>query len=221
MAQPVAVDRPMQELLVPKRTRLGLLTKAKHSPVLFSQVAERLRHLAATLETEKARTEVDVVLGCPWWGLRVVAIKTIAAWGGAANKAWLIQRACRPAPSGTQSSKKDGWWSVETRAAMDAVAPALDDTDAGWVLTLLHENLSAMYRFYAYEQRVPDDLFLAWLQTPPRQDHHLLRVRLISMVGRRRPLPGYMALMQTFASDKCGMVAEKARKWIAAQSSKG
>lgn len=211
---PDAADRPMQEALTFKRTPLGLLTQEKGSPVLFGDIVERLRRLTLVPETAAARAEVDAVLACRWWGLRVVAIKAIGSWGGAANKAWLIQRACRPPPCADREAEEPHWWGIETRAAWRAVAPALDDTDADWVLTLAHENVYAGIDLSPYVRRIPDAVFLAWLPTPLRRSRGRLRVRLANMVGRRRTLPGYATILQTLA-DGDDEAARTARRLIA------
>ena len=129
--------RRVQDLLPVKRDRFGLLNGARCSPHLFSDIAGRLRLLGDGRETAGARAEVEAALQCPWWGLRVLAIRAVGRWGGQVNEAWLMRRAGQPVAdrdcSGS-ASKGGGWGAVERGAVRDAVAPLLDDGDADWLI---------------------------------------------------------------------------------------
>jgi hypothetical protein len=52
---------------------------------LLREQGERLRALGAMKPNAQSSAEVDAALQSKWWSLRVVAIQTMARWGGEAN----------------------------------------------------------------------------------------------------------------------------------------
>ncbi len=69
-------------MLAPKRTQLGSLTGRRCPVALVGSIAARLQLLSMRPKTAAAREEVAAAFACQWWGVRVVAIKVVACWGG-------------------------------------------------------------------------------------------------------------------------------------------
>ncbi len=116
---PLPSGPTVQDLLALKRTRLGLLTNRRCLPALLGSMAARLQLLAMRPRTAASTEEAAAAYGCQWWGLRVVATKVTACWGGADNLAWLTEQAERPRPP--IASPEFGWWSLGTSAAAAAL----------------------------------------------------------------------------------------------------
>ena len=82
--------------------------------------AARLRALASAPPTADALAQIEAALQGKWWSLRVVAIRVMGHWGGAAQverlQAWVAAR-----PTGGKG------WATWERVAADAARNALAD----------------------------------------------------------------------------------------------
>ncbi|WP_419897947.1 hypothetical protein [Roseomonas sp. USHLN139] len=118
---------------------LQALLAAPGTPDRFRRLADRLVLLAGGHETAPRRAEVGLALALPYWGLRVLAMRALAGWGGARWKAWLVDRADRPLPGHaalkrTRRGDPLRWAALETGTARRLLAPLVDRTDAGWLM---------------------------------------------------------------------------------------
>ena len=126
---------------------------------------------------------------------------------GARRMGWTVQQSmARPAahlssPDKRQYLKQHNWWSVQTSAAVKALPPLLDASDAAWVLTLALEHHQARRAFARYIDGLPDAAILNWLPTPLHNSHGPSRLRLANMVRRRTTLPNHPALMHALTTN--------------------
>ncbi|MBE9603286.1 hypothetical protein IAI18_00275 [Acetobacteraceae bacterium H6797] len=103
----------------------------------MSKLADRLKALATMKETKERRTEIDLALAQNRWGLRILAIRVLGAWGGPRNKAWLREKADQPMlrhPWRYPKRTPGRWEAIETQAAQRAIAPHVTREDAAWLL---------------------------------------------------------------------------------------
>jgi len=123
------------------------LMRPPHRASLPSELSARLRLLAQQEETPAARSEIEAALACPWWGLRVLAIRAIGHWAGgqgkaaAGDRAWLGERARRPLPDLRELWRLPHgdalrWQALETETARLALSPHVTEQDADWILDL-------------------------------------------------------------------------------------
>lgn len=123
------------------------LMRPPHRASLPSELSARLRLLARQSGTPAARSEIEAALACPWWGLRVLAIRAIGHWAGGQDRAaahdhdWLSERARRPLPDlRTLWRLPHGdalrWQALETETARLALSPHVTEQDADWILDL-------------------------------------------------------------------------------------
>jgi hypothetical protein len=116
------------------------LMQPPHDALLLQHLARRLRSLAERKETQPYRSEIDLALTLPWWGLRVLAIRALGAWGGYANRTWLTARARRPLSDRGFYRRPRGaaekWLYLETLTCRLTVSHLLDETDTSWLLDL-------------------------------------------------------------------------------------
>ncbi|WP_160000560.1 hypothetical protein [Roseomonas sp. 18066] len=118
---------------------LQALLAAPGTPGRMRGLADRLILLAGGVETAPRRGEVEAALALPYWGLRVLAMRVLAAWGGPRRKAWLVARADRAMP-GHAALKKTRrgdplrWAALETETARRLLAPMVDRSDATWLV---------------------------------------------------------------------------------------
>lgn len=217
----------VQEMLALKRTPLGLLTQRRCPPALVGDIAARLQLLAMQPETTSARLEAAAAWECQWWGLRVVAIKVIACWGGSENLAWLEQRAEQPRPP--IQSLEHAWWNIETSAAggarwacsrmLHTSAPAEPDSE-----TLLPVSASNAFGRWmhvfgmepspALLAALSDTSVIALLLRMSQEARGPARERLALIMANRKTLPGRMMVLQSLAEGQ-DEVAQLARTIIA------
>lgn len=217
----------VQEMLALKRTPLGLLTQRRCPPALVGDIAARLQLLAMQPETTSARLEAAAAWECQWWGLRVVAIKVIACWGGPENLAWLAQRAEQPRPP--IQAREDSWWNIETTAAAGArwacgrmlhsSVPAEHDSE-----TLLpvstSNNFGRWMHIFGMEPSpallaaLPDTSVMALLLRISQEARGPAREQLALIMANRETLPGRMMILQSLAEGQ-DKAAELARTIIA------
>jgi hypothetical protein len=79
------VDSHAVRCLACRRARRERLQRAGPGANLLGEQCERLRALGAMKPNAQSAAEVDAALQSKWWSLRVVAIQTMARWGGQAN----------------------------------------------------------------------------------------------------------------------------------------
>ena len=112
------IDSRAVRCLACRRARRERLRNAAPGANLLSEQTDRLRALGAAKPNARAVAEVDAALESKWWSLRVVAIQTMARWGGDANLAKLHElMAARP-----EGGRRYFAWE---RVAADAARSAL------------------------------------------------------------------------------------------------
>jgi hypothetical protein len=79
------IDSCAVRCLACRRARRERLRHAGPGANLLRERSERLRALGAMKPNAQSSAEVDAALQSKWWSLRVVAIQTMARWGGEAN----------------------------------------------------------------------------------------------------------------------------------------
>ncbi|MFM9925383.1 zinc-ribbon domain containing protein [Variovorax sp. H27-G14] len=79
------IDSCAVRCLACRRARRQRLQDVGPGANLLREQSERLRALAETQPTALRVAEVHAALQSKWWSLRVVAIQTLARWGGEAN----------------------------------------------------------------------------------------------------------------------------------------
>lgn len=177
----------------------------KTSAFLLRDLCERMRSLADGSETEAARAEVEAALASKWWSVRVMAIRTLGRWGGAANKAWLIERTLG-AESGWAGGRsrylaRRSWPDLAAQTAAEALRPLLGPQDAGWVLDRWFSDevvASSLQSYLALdapigpiEARVTEELARRRSRQAP------LAIAWIAYL--RRDLPGRVEILQGIA----------------------
>ena len=195
-----------------KRASYGRPTRCKGSPVLFSNVVARLQILAMRDETESARAEVDAVLKCPWWGLRVMAMRAIACWGKPADLAWLQDRAERPYQPDFDE-KELMWWRVESRAARCG-RDLPEGHFARWT------RLFGVDLHPALITALPESDMRALVARMMREGEEWDRRRLAFSIIERPALPGRQAMLEQLAGGT-DHAAEIARQAISDEHSSG
>ncbi len=128
----IPLDVP--SLLPRRRDRFGFRPHRPFPPGLFRLVADGLARLGEERETPCARAAVQGVLDGPYWGLRVLAIRVLADWGGRRNKVWLMERAARPIPLQLSRERGARWDVLETLTARAALATLLSPDDGAWLI---------------------------------------------------------------------------------------
>lgn len=111
------IDSCAVRCLACRRAHRARMRAAGPGAALLRDRAAYLRALGQLAPNAEAVTEIEAALQSKWWGLRVVAIQTLARWGGEANverlKAFMAGR-----PEGGR-----GYWAWE-RVAADAATRA-------------------------------------------------------------------------------------------------
>lgn len=112
------IDSCAVRCLACRRARRERLRNAAPGANLLGEQTDRLRALGAAKPDAEAVAEVETALQGKWWSLRVVAIQTMARWGGEANLAKLHElMAARP-----EGGRRYFAWE---RVAADAARSAL------------------------------------------------------------------------------------------------
>ncbi|WP_418117850.1 zinc-ribbon domain containing protein [Variovorax sp. 350MFTsu5.1] len=112
------IDSRAVRCLACRRARRERLRNAPPGASLLREQTDRLRALGDAKPTASAVAEIEAALECKWWSLRVVAIQTMARWGGEANLAKLHElMAARP-----EGGRRYFAWE---RVAADAARSAL------------------------------------------------------------------------------------------------
>lgn len=112
------IDSRAVRCLACRRARRECLRNAVPGANLLREQTDRLRALGDAKPTTQAVAEVDAALQGKWWSLRVVAIQTMARWGGESNLAKLHElMAARP-----EGGRRYFAWE---RVAADAARSAL------------------------------------------------------------------------------------------------
>jgi len=92
------IDSRAVRCLACRRARRERLRNTGPGANLLGEQTDRLRALGATKPNARAVAEVEAALESKWWSLRVVAIQTMARWGGESNLAKLHElMTARPA----------------------------------------------------------------------------------------------------------------------------
>ena len=112
------IDSRAVRCLACRRARRERLRNAPPGASLLREQTDRLRALGDAKPTASAVAEIEAALESKWWSLRVVAIQTMARWGGEANLAKLHElMAARP-----EGGRRYFAWE---RVAADAARSAL------------------------------------------------------------------------------------------------
>lgn len=112
------IDSRAVRCLACRRERRARLRNAGPGANLLGEQTDRLRALGDMKPSAQALAEVEAALQSKWWSLRVVAIQTMARWGGEAQLEKLrALMANRP-----QGGRRYFGWE---RVAADAAASAL------------------------------------------------------------------------------------------------
>lgn len=112
------IDSRAVRCLACRRARRERLRSAAPGANLLRERTDRLRALGSAKPTARAVAEVEAALEGKWWSLRVVAIQTLARWGGEANIAKLHElMAARP----EGGRRYFGWERVAADAARSAL----------------------------------------------------------------------------------------------------
>lgn len=112
------IDSRAVRCLACRRARRARLRNAGPGANLLGEQTDRLRALGDMKPSAQTLAEVDAALQGKWWSLRVVAIQTMARWGGEAQLEKLrALMANRP-----QGGRRYFGWE---RVAADAAASAL------------------------------------------------------------------------------------------------
>ncbi|MET3497345.1 zinc-ribbon domain containing protein [Variovorax boronicumulans] len=112
------IDSRAVRCLACRRARRERLRHAGPGASLLREQSDRLRALGATKPDAQSAAEVEAALQSKWWSLRVVAIQTIARWGGEANLAKLDALVA----AGREAGRRYFCWE---RVAADAARSAL------------------------------------------------------------------------------------------------
>lgn len=185
-----------------KRDAHGFRTRRIHSPDLMRDIGERLESLGGARETPAARAYVEDVIASPYWGLRVLAIRAIAQWGGRANKAWLMQRAARPTAPSWPRDPDLRWRDLETMTARAALRPLLKPEDAHWFLDAWFDDGGRRcYGMGTGLGIVPLDMLTARLETEMAAQDPQRRIAALLMTSARIDLPDRPALMSRLSGD--------------------
>lgn len=198
-----------------KRDGFGLRTGRVHSPQLMRDIADRLERLQGDRESEAARGYVEEVLRCPYWGLRVLAIRVLAAWGGRHNKRWLMERAGRR--TSHEHYPKDRltrWHDLETMTARLALRPLLTTEDAGWLLDAFFADAGwNFWHLAATMVFISDHALCSRLEADMVSQDVDRRVAVLRMVAQRRNLPAGPDLMRFYLLER-GSAKEGPMDWL-------
>ena len=116
------IDSRAARCLACRRARRERLRNAPPGASLLREQTDRLRALGDAKPTASAVAGIEAALESKWWSLRVVAIQTMARWGGEANLAKLHElMAARP-----EGGRRYFAWE---RVAADAARRALMNTE--------------------------------------------------------------------------------------------
>ncbi|WBV42122.1 hypothetical protein [Pseudoroseomonas cervicalis] len=197
---------------------LPMLLAAPGRPDRLRLLAARLRDLAAWDETPARREEVALALAQPRWGLRVLALRVLAAWGGPRHKAWLVARADRALPlhQGRRSPPGSAtrWQALEIVTARRLLPPLLDRTDAGWVFDRYLSAWRDGADLLPLLQRLLCLLPADWVEA--RLDAAMARPdeqeALLWLAFHLRGLPARQAWLTRFAAGPDAALAEQARR---------
>lgn len=186
-----------------KRDRFGLRTNRIHSASLMSDIADGLDRMAQARETIAARAYVDDVLRCPYWGLRVLAIRVLAEWGGRRNKAWLMERAGRRTSHQCRPSDQDmRWHDLETMTARNALRPLLTKADGPWLLDAWLEDEGWYFdRLAACLMLIPDNILASRLEEDMASHDAARRMGALRIAGARRDLHVATIVVRSLAKD--------------------
>lgn len=185
-----------------KRDCFGLRTRRVHSPALMRDIADRLNAIAGERETEALRFYVEGVLQCPYWGLRVLAIRVYAAWGGRHNKAWLIQRATRKLSPDYRKDRQKHWHHLETMTARMALGPLLVANDGDWLLDAWFANGGR--HFYCLAKGltfIPEEVLLSRMSAEMTSTDPERRLGVLIMVSMLGNLPNRLEVSRILAKD--------------------
>lgn len=197
---------------------LPMLLAAPGRPDRLRLLAGRLRDLAAWDETPARREEVALALAQPRWGLRVLALRVLAAWGGPRHKAALLARADRPLPlhQGRRSPRGSAtrWQALEIVTARRLLPPLLDRTDAGWVfdryLSAWRDGADLLPLLHRLLPLLPAEWVAARLDAAMARPAE--RESLLWLAFHLRDLPARQAWLTRFAAGPDPALAEQARR---------
>ena len=185
-----------------KRDAHGFRTRRIHSPDLMRDIGERLESLGGARETPAARAYVEAIIASPYWGLRVLAIRAIAQWGGRVNKAWLMEKAARPTSPGWPRDPDLRWRDLETMTARAALRPLLKPEDATWFLdTWFDDGGRRCYAMGTGLGIVPLDMQTARLDTEMAAQDPQRRIAALLMASSRVDLPDRSMLIGRLLTD--------------------
>lgn len=185
-----------------KYDRYRFRSRRVHSPDLMRDIGDRLESLGGARETPAARAYVDRIIGSPYWGLRVLAIRVLGQWGGKANKAWLMERAARPTSPGWPREPDLRWRDLEITTARGALRPLLKPDDAAWFLDAWFDDGGRRcYGMGTGSGIVSVDLLAARLETEFASPDPRRRIAALLMINSRPDLPDRAGLMSALAND--------------------
>lgn len=113
-----AIDSRAVRCLACRRARRERLRNAGPGANLLGEQTDRLRALGDMKPSAPTLAEIDAALQSKWWSLRVVAIQTMARWGGEAQ----LEKLRALMANRQQGGRRYFGWE---RVAADAAASAL------------------------------------------------------------------------------------------------
>ncbi len=185
-----------------ERDRFGLRTRRVHAPTLLRDIADRLNAMSGCRETEALHAYLEDVLRSPYWGLRILAIRVYAGWGGRRNKAWLMERAARSTAHDTKPDSATPWHVIETLTARRELVGLLTAKDGEWLLEAwLNDGGMSFYHLAKWLAFIPEEQLLSRLKQEIASDNSRRRRGVLSILSCIRSLPDRQEMLKCLAND--------------------
>jgi Probable zinc-ribbon domain len=211
----IAKGNIYSEAVLCLRCRKARREQAAPQNDLLGDWVRRLRLLGGQAENANARQEVEEALNSKWWGVREVAVSVLGHWGGSENK----QRLRNWIEAGQESKRYYDWEYRLGNAASKAIAFAVTNADADWLLPLYLRDRRGCSNWLRPVLALPMDALAEPIAKGLKDPDSQVAWRAFSVLTHRLDFPARSVAIAALRDSPHGSIARYAQWETARQQS--